>query len=867
MRASVMKKNRKDSKRARGFTLIELILVLGLVTTLGALAAPQFTDVFDHSKDKADIAQMDQLLAAFQLEQAPFYEGHNGDYDLLNDENVSYVREDGKIVDTIVDPVKAKETLQAFLDNVVKPGSDVYMEGAKCVKTEKTHVVKNGKQRSVFEAKLTKNNTCLKIICRADKNESSIGLPLPGLNKPIDDVYSDGEMVNGTWMIIGDDDRLRADYVEDYLKKKDQKTKEKLDEELKKNEPYKYRTTFIIETEMQEKVIHQDPETNIQFGEDWIVWAPKDKNGIAHTGMKKGKSIPEDIGVRYEFDGEVGILDGKTVSLKVQPNGKTKRIVFWFSKEGEKTLKRAYDLDIPKWNLPMITVNEGYIQCKDNNNPHIFHYRHWGNDEYVDENSSGTSGNDRTIEYPIKDFYTGFILNINQSEDEKNRKEYINYDFLALHYNESKAKTELMYLEKKGNGNTYTQIGDSVELDNFQYNHEYTLELNATKEKAVYVTLYDQNSVLLESKKMDMGNNTLRHSIGYYMNQEILLKDKHAVVKEDEQLPLVSYVNGGSTGPRFILLGMPEFYPYETESETPPDDGGGDQNPDPGEPDEPESKPGLVEFKYDCENRKIELDSKNDNSMEYKWVYNLNYEGDNPNQSDDLKVSGECEDAGLVSCMASGWLYARDRIDGKGIGQWYKTPWVNINDYTIELVSTEINGKPDKQKISFNPAELPNNFNWYIKGLGAEKEGHSIRVRNVHEMNEIDVQAYVKWNDKQVSTSRGESFGYNSFNESTPFHLEVSVISENGKDQYRIDVKANAICTIQYTLKSNGKLSGNASESISDSEVDVKKELVGKTKMDTIILTVSVPNKFTNTDSTTVSQQEWYFDKEGWHKN
>ena len=664
---------KKNQKNRIGFTLIELILVLGLVTTLGALAAPQFTDVFDHSKDQADIAQMDQILAAFQLEQAPFYEGHDGDYDLLKAENVSYVREGGKIVDTIVDPDQAEKTLQAFLNNVVKPGSDVYMEGAKCVKTEKTHVTKGGEQISVFEAKLNKEKTGLKIVCRADKNESSIELPLPGLNKPIDDVYSDGEMINGTWMIIGDDDRLRADYVEDYLKK-DDKTKKKLDEELKKDQTYRFKTTFRIETEMEDKEEKLPLMENMDPDDKWITWIPTEVNSVHKIKVKKS-AISELEGVTVKMrlnDGpfeELDSVDGlnKTIENNSSGTKNLDRVIFEFSKIGEKTKYLPYDVSLVQMNklntfkdhnafgsdvdiFNVIYSDQdnlpGLLYAEEHGgNPHILYYQYSLDSSGTDGAGNSGSGTSivESIHRPTTDFYTGFVFNIVQSDDDREEKEYHNYDFLAIHYNESKKITELLYLEKKGNGKTVTQIGEGIELVDFQYNHNYTIELNVTDEKAVNVTLYDETKTLLKSRKIVKVNNSLHPAIGYYMNQTVELQKKKdpklsekAVAGIDEekkinQIPLVTYEDDPSIGPRLVIVTRPEFYPYETEV-IPPDAGSG-ENQGSGNGDENGDDGGGVLVTYampiikpytnNPENPYTVEPKTEGNEVEYTWVQGL----------------------------------------------------------------------------------------------------------------------------------------------------------------------------------------------------------------------------------------------------
>lgn len=526
-------------KKTLGFTLIELILVLGLLTTIGAMAAPQFTAVFDHSKDDADVAQMDQLMVAFQLEQAPFFKAHEGEFDLLKSGNVTYTKDvNGNVLATMVDPQKAKETLQSFLNAVVNPGSAAYMEGAQCVNSGQTQ--KEGE--TVFLAKVDEKKRVLWIVCREDQNQSIIRLKIPGTDT-ISYVYSDEELENGTWLIVGDDDRLRTDYVEDYLKK-DKSFFDKFNDKLKQNTPYQYKTTFLIETEMVEETSKPTLGENIVFNEEWIIWAPQDLNGIAHTGMKKG-IVPPGIEVEYRFDGgEKKRLNSEGISLKVLPNGKSKPIEFWFSKEGEKTLHRKYDLDISRWFLEMQTAEEGYVKCKDNKNPHIFHYLHSGTDGYIDDGSSGSSGEGETIDYPKETFVAGFIFNcVNDNS----------YDFFAFEQND-RHETELRYYKMPSDANAQ-KAGQLISvLKDFSYNKAYTMDLIIEKGETT-ITLSDG---LLNQVRVETGND-LHPAIGYYMSEEKSLRHgEKAVAEVGDLLPVMKS--------KLKLMGRPIFGTSDSEN-------------------------------------------------------------------------------------------------------------------------------------------------------------------------------------------------------------------------------------------------------------------------------------------------------------
>ncbi len=804
-----MKKKRVKSKKEFGFTLIEVILVIALLGSVTAMAAPELMDVFDGSKDKADVAQMDFLLNAFQIQQAPFYEDHNGRYDMLNSNNTP------------------EGALKHFLqDALTDPGSTVYIEGVKRVKTGETSAENN----PVFIPATSATHVWIE--SKDHKNKSNIKLRIPG-TETIDRKYTDGEMLKGTWMIIGDDDRLRADYVKNLLfHVREEDGKEVNDEayqafknKVNRDHEYRYRTMFKIDANLEK----EDP---ISIDKAWITFDSQYAgnhnffifNNVTEKDVESYLTVLEYQNGRIKKTTEIGKLPKGSEMFKSPPGhsgtpGNDKhevRYVFTFKKNGEYIGKITHKIHfIHKNNVTsemlefLNSNNNGVEEGYYDTGATAFKYFHHLYDPAMSDLESGTNGLPGSGSTPAFIFHTGAVFNINNVNNGK----YNNYDFLSFEENDDGEMALRSYCVQ---GGSVSGFKSEAILNGFEFGKTYTMELIVNKGKA---TVNLSHNLLDESAKVFITSQDLHPALGYYMNQQLTLAGQEAVAEEQDHLPIVSYEDDGNTGPQFVLLGMPEIHPYQTEN----------NNDEPDEPEDPEEpKPGLVRFQYDCDRGKIELDSKNDHPMEYKWVYNLNYEGDDPNLSNDIKDAGESDGEGSVSCGRSGWLFARDMIEDKGSGPWYKTPWVNIEDYTIEMVSTEVTGKPEKQKISYQPEELPNNFNWYIRGSGDEKEAKSIRIKNALKMKEIDVQAYVKWkNQTKVSVSKGEGFGYHDFGADVnqdPFEVRGKLSPVNGnrynlqilsEDQYKLSVTAYHYKkgTIQYDFtQPQTTIDGNSSE-------------------------------------------------------
>jgi prepilin-type N-terminal cleavage/methylation domain-containing protein len=189
---------RLNLKKKLGFTLIEVLIVLALLGSAIALAVPNFMDALDGSKDKADAAQMDFLLNGFQSRQAPFYDSHTNLYDMLNP---AYANADGT--------QDAEQALNLYLDDVLDPSSEVYIEGVQCVTREQA---KMNDGTSVFKAE--SNNGKLWISCKLDNNRSNAEIRIPEIQSE-DDEYSAGANIRwgDSLLYIGDFENLEARFT------------------------------------------------------------------------------------------------------------------------------------------------------------------------------------------------------------------------------------------------------------------------------------------------------------------------------------------------------------------------------------------------------------------------------------------------------------------------------------------------------------------------------------------------------------------------------------------------------------------------------------------------------------------------------
>jgi type II secretory pathway pseudopilin PulG len=545
---------KKTIRKNKGFTLIELILVLGLLTAMGAMAAPQFMAVLDNGKNDADVAQMDQLMVAFQLEQAPFFETHDHDFDLLKSDNIMTIDDGNGNLTTKVDPDRAVQTLQDFLNATFDPNHEAYMKDLKCLTSERM----TGENGVIFRAALTGGNT-LKIVCEADQNESSIVLQIPKTDM-IAYEYSHGEPAEGTWMIIGDDDRLRADYVDAMMHIGSDQAKQRFIQTDKGKKFYQYRTTFTLN--------HQQDEVQPQVGsgEFWQLFTHQAVGGTQKIGLDLD-AWAEGSGVKYRYRYVQGKkwkgkpynykeLGDQVETLNVAQGHTKEKAIIEFSTSGLENDSRysKYGMQVylknklPTTPTPLLNdKNSGWIQTGKN---HWFYY------ELLEGDSSTGGGGTSTGSSDDIDFsyHAGAIFNY-VDED--------NYDYLSIEKNRDNQMVMRSYSIQ---GGAASDFKTEKVLKGFEFNTKYTMDIRVEKGKAL-VNISD--GILEEDTEFKLKSNNLKPAIGYYLNESVDLGRVQAIANASDTLPLVNYDSDSTKGPSFQLMTMPEFYPYQSTSKKP----------------------------------------------------------------------------------------------------------------------------------------------------------------------------------------------------------------------------------------------------------------------------------------------------------
>lgn len=575
---------RQKGHHENGFILIEILIVLSLLGSITAIAAQSFADNSD-SLDHADSLQMDYLLQAFQLQQSPISATHNSPYDMLTPGS------------------SPEQALNAFLsDALLNPSSAVYMPDIVRKRTQESPTTDN----IIFKA--SSSSTHVWIHCENPSNQSNIQLVIPGKEKILFQ-YSDENILKGTWMIIGDDDRLRSDYIKDlsyHIRSEDESVEpghesdnllayRTITEKANADKQYHYQADFLLQSGLP----YPAPVSEYAFDESWINWDPKQNRQVEYALISRGATVPPEYTMSYRIGKEgnsyvpLASTDPYTeltsAAQEIQfsndssENGVFTEIQFKFERENYEPILRTYHVrtqhydkltltlqeqitaDLTQevnagegiYGLTLSNASEGYLWCVDLvttekkvDGIEFVDGVIKGNPHLMHYKYVGMDPGDETNEYKDQEsfagYHAGFILNIDHdSLDVAN-----NYDCLLF-----EVVNDQMVLSSYEVSNGVPSLKEREVLNNFHFNVPYHINL-IVKEGKVLVSLSDN---LLPFADMEFAiSNRIHFGIGHYMGEEPALNGRKPIADDTDMTPFVTY-NRGMQGPQLILLDMPNF--------------------------------------------------------------------------------------------------------------------------------------------------------------------------------------------------------------------------------------------------------------------------------------------------------------------
>ena len=124
----VFNRKKKDNK---GFTLVELVIVVAILAILVGILAPQYTKYVEKSRKAADASNLENLVTAFKTVASDGTEDHvdAGTYKITINKNGSDITENGKATVNVQNRPGFVSTFESFVGENWK--SDIKLKSKK----------------------------------------------------------------------------------------------------------------------------------------------------------------------------------------------------------------------------------------------------------------------------------------------------------------------------------------------------------------------------------------------------------------------------------------------------------------------------------------------------------------------------------------------------------------------------------------------------------------------------------------------------------------------------------------------------------------------------------------------------------------
>lgn len=121
-------KNRKK-KDNKGFTLVELVIVIAILAILVGILAPQYTKYVEKSRKSADVNNMDEIVRAIEV----YYVDQGADSKLANDATITITMDSDKKTPVSVKATSGSTTTEitgeTYIGEYLKNISNITLKG------------------------------------------------------------------------------------------------------------------------------------------------------------------------------------------------------------------------------------------------------------------------------------------------------------------------------------------------------------------------------------------------------------------------------------------------------------------------------------------------------------------------------------------------------------------------------------------------------------------------------------------------------------------------------------------------------------------------------------------------------------------